>query len=447
MEKVIDVPASGAEGTVRLAPMVTQVTVYMRSGRTMEGELVSRIGDKIKVKRGKGSVTLRPDQYEKIAEREAVSGESSIQLFGPGQTPETQIGLLPVHADLKTKLGRKITLDFAETPLQDVMQFISGCSGVNIVVGPRAKMSEVTVRLTDVPLEDALKVIAGITKTRLYFDGTVLVFLGHDTPTTRLAPLRADDDRVASALALAPFTLHFADTPINDIAVFLSECLGKEGSEVRFLSSVYSNVTATFKLEEVSLGQQLKYIALVSKTRVSFDGNTIGFSPNREYVRIAEGVIDDFGSPHEWKPQSWADPVQVTPARGPTGAALRLTFKPAGHRKAVVQRSFSLDLSKAESISLRVSNRSSSEVSVALGLNTKNGKEYLYETKPVPLAPNASRDVRFPLKGRRFKSDTTGWQFGAQLANANRTTALSVFLYAERQATVEISYLRAVASE
>jgi len=33
VEKVIDVPASGAEGSVRLAPMVTHVTVHMRSGR------------------------------------------------------------------------------------------------------------------------------------------------------------------------------------------------------------------------------------------------------------------------------------------------------------------------------------------------------------------------------------------------------------------------------
>ena len=84
VEKVIDVPTGGAEGTVRLAQMVTHVTVYMRSGRKREGELLSRSGDKITLKMGKGRITLGAGQYERLEEREVAEGESSVEVFAKG---------------------------------------------------------------------------------------------------------------------------------------------------------------------------------------------------------------------------------------------------------------------------------------------------------------------------------------------------------------------------
>ena len=84
VEKVIDVPTGGAEGTVRLAQMVTHVTVYMRSGRKREGELLSRSGDKITLKMGKGKITLSAGHYERLEEREVAEGESSVEVFAKG---------------------------------------------------------------------------------------------------------------------------------------------------------------------------------------------------------------------------------------------------------------------------------------------------------------------------------------------------------------------------
>ena len=84
VEKVIDVPTAGAEGTVRLAQMATHVTVHMRSGRKREGELLSRSGDKITLKMGKGKFTLSAGQYERLEEREVAEGESSVEVFAKG---------------------------------------------------------------------------------------------------------------------------------------------------------------------------------------------------------------------------------------------------------------------------------------------------------------------------------------------------------------------------
>lgn len=86
LEKVIDVLPSGAEGTVRLATTITQIIVHLRSGRTMQGELLSRTDDKIVIKPEgrRGRFTLARGQYERLEERVVPSGESSVSVFAKG---------------------------------------------------------------------------------------------------------------------------------------------------------------------------------------------------------------------------------------------------------------------------------------------------------------------------------------------------------------------------
>ena len=101
MEKVIDVPTTGAEGTVWLAPMTTHAKVYLRSGREMEGELLSRTDEKITIKRGSGKFTLKRSQYDRIEQREVASGESTVEVYAKtsgavaGAISQGLISLLP----------------------------------------------------------------------------------------------------------------------------------------------------------------------------------------------------------------------------------------------------------------------------------------------------------------------------------------------------------------
>ena len=86
VEKVIDVPATGAEGTVQLSPVVTHVTVYRGAAPKVVGELLSQAGDKITVKIVRGTATFRmtyrKEQYTKIEKREVPVGESFVQIRG-----------------------------------------------------------------------------------------------------------------------------------------------------------------------------------------------------------------------------------------------------------------------------------------------------------------------------------------------------------------------------
>ena len=78
LRKIIDVPADGLEGKVHLAPMLKRVAIRMKSGRTIEGGLVSQKGDRITITRGRGKLSLRKGQYQDLKiTGEAPAGKST----------------------------------------------------------------------------------------------------------------------------------------------------------------------------------------------------------------------------------------------------------------------------------------------------------------------------------------------------------------------------------
>ena len=82
LEESVDIPKGGGTGEVHLAPISQQVTVHLKSGRTITGALLSRAGGKITVSpRGRGSLTLAQNQYDRIElGAEAPAGESAIRI-------------------------------------------------------------------------------------------------------------------------------------------------------------------------------------------------------------------------------------------------------------------------------------------------------------------------------------------------------------------------------
>jgi len=81
LRKIVDVSTGGVDAKIRLAPMVTQVVVQMKSGRAIEGGLLSSEDDRITITRGKGKMTLKKGQYEKLTVvGEAPLGKSTFEL-------------------------------------------------------------------------------------------------------------------------------------------------------------------------------------------------------------------------------------------------------------------------------------------------------------------------------------------------------------------------------
>lgn len=73
--------------------------------------------------------------------------------------------------------SRKVTLNFPETPFGEVVSFLQDITGLNITVSPQVDQEQTTVslRLKDIPLEDAMKLILEQTKLAMVFQNETLL--------------------------------------------------------------------------------------------------------------------------------------------------------------------------------------------------------------------------------------------------------------------------------
>lgn len=89
----------------------------------------------------------------------------------------------PRRDEIVSKLtNTKISLDFRDTPLADVMDFVRELSGINILIDPRvyeeveASKLNISVKIDDLPLGSALRLVLGMRDlTAVYRDGVLLV--------------------------------------------------------------------------------------------------------------------------------------------------------------------------------------------------------------------------------------------------------------------------------
>ncbi len=94
----------------------------------------------------------------------------------------------------------KVTLDFTGTSLQDVMDFLREMTGLNFVIDPRvtdnltAEQLAVTIRLTDVSLKSALRIILKMRELTLIYRHGVLVVI-HESDLADTVVMRVYDVR------------------------------------------------------------------------------------------------------------------------------------------------------------------------------------------------------------------------------------------------------------
>ncbi len=89
----------------------------------------------------------------------------------------------PLRDEIVSKLNNmKVSLDFRETPLTDVMDFIREMSGINVLIDPKvydavdSEKLNITVRVDDLQLGAALRLMLGLRDlTAVYREGVLLV--------------------------------------------------------------------------------------------------------------------------------------------------------------------------------------------------------------------------------------------------------------------------------
>jgi len=168
------------------------------------------------------------------------------------------------------KLKRKVTFDFVDTPLSDVVMFLQSFGDLNIVVDKGGlertgikKEPLVTLKLSDVTIEAALKFIAE--EWGLSFGARDGVLVISDEEGIRGPEYPPIADRVVAEKLQTKVTLHFVKTPLAEAVQFLGSrgdfkvVIDKEGLE-RAGFEFEDEPLVTLKLSDVTSETALKFM-------------------------------------------------------------------------------------------------------------------------------------------------------------------------------------------
>jgi type II secretory pathway component GspD/PulD (secretin) len=107
-------------------------------------------------------------------------GAYVLQLAGAVQPPKPAAGidLIAADADVRNRMDQRVTFDFQDAPLTDIIAFLRQVGAVNCVVMPSAASGSptVTLRVKEMTLQDALKWMCQITGTSVRYVDQALVF-------------------------------------------------------------------------------------------------------------------------------------------------------------------------------------------------------------------------------------------------------------------------------
>ena len=156
-----------------LPSLVYSYTVVRKDGRPFSGDLIRESSEAIVLEDKSGiQVTFRLDQLDMEKTKAANAG-------APAQPPAkpqsfAAIDIQKSKSDSKSKYtGELITVDFKDIDIRDFFRFIADLSGMNLIIDPSVKGS-LTIRLNDVPWDQALDIVCRTHKLGYEIDGNVM---------------------------------------------------------------------------------------------------------------------------------------------------------------------------------------------------------------------------------------------------------------------------------
>ena len=119
-------------------------------------------------------------------------------------------------APLRERLQKKISVDFRKTPIEDVIRIITEQADVGVVASPNVK-GEATVKLTNVPLEEALRSILEVHGYDYVVGDNIIKILAHN-----------EMPQVPERLTTQIFEVTYTD--VNDVVKSLEKFKSDVGS-------------------------------------------------------------------------------------------------------------------------------------------------------------------------------------------------------------------------
>jgi hypothetical protein len=167
----------GNEEAVKLGEAITEKRhmdrasdSYYTNLRENEDERANMIDLEVPYELGRGVLFPDKARWQKVRRRNVGIAEEQ------RQEPEW------IREYRQLLKSRKVTLNFPETPFAEVISFLQDITGLNITVSPAVDQEEVTVslRLREIPLEDALRIILEQTQLAMAFKNETLMITPPD---------------------------------------------------------------------------------------------------------------------------------------------------------------------------------------------------------------------------------------------------------------------------
>ncbi len=218
---------------------------------------------------------------------------------------------------------KKVSMDFKDADIKDVLRIISDKSGINIITGGEVQ-GVVTMKLEDVPWEKALDIIL---KTQGYVyekDGNIIRVTTRenlsmeDLETTLFSLNYANAESLATSLAemLSPRGKIQFDSRTNQVIVTdIGTSIKKLASIIKQLDGRTPQIQIEARVIETTLGKD-ETLGVDWQTQIVLDGSKRGTtfpfsnwstdgrlypSPNADYTYDAAGRITDLASDFAYK--------------------------------------------------------------------------------------------------------------------------------------------------
>ena len=226
--------------------------------------------------------------------------------IGPGAIDD------PATDAILARLDDRISLDFAETPMTDVVAFLHDVSGINMMLDPDAVYREgpaITLKCEDLRLGDALDTILGgaglgyVVRKGLFISDEEGLGDGAAYGWPREDPRMVDPDKREELVTKLSdkVSVDFLETPIEDVLAFLHDVSGVNMMLDPLLSSrsYRDSKPITLKTEDLSLRTQLGLAAYLSDLRMFCHRGILYFTSkeagearrNRDKRRTSAGVV------------------------------------------------------------------------------------------------------------------------------------------------------------
>ncbi len=208
----------------------------------------------------------------------------------------------PRDAAMAKALAKPTTLDFADTPIRDVITFLQNSTGVNMVLDPNAvegRRQTITLKVLKMPLRDALAAILDQAGLGYAIRGDALFISNPEGLGRCVIPgwtPEPYDARHAEALQTLqerlekPVTLDFADTPLRDVVAFLQDFTGIN-MMIDPLAKGCRELPVTLKVKECRLDTALGAIAYLCDMRVIYRRGLVMFTTeDAGWLRLRRGL-------------------------------------------------------------------------------------------------------------------------------------------------------------